>query len=1669
MKGEIQLYIGGVPVELTQDLPILFTYSVDELTNPTVVKNSYSKTITIEDSPENSKLFGQFWNVERVQSIDGDFGTTFNPSKRVPFTLYVNGEIYQEGYAKLMNVKTSADGSRGNGKNNTYEVNLYGGLGSFFYNLSYQGDENEGDNKKKLSDLRFMSGSTTPSEREFDFVIKKETVQDAWNNITADTSSIWHYINFMDSYDGYPDDFDADKVLVNLGETASTPSSSDGPPARRPGGRSTANAFINTTSTTDGSYASYDGYVLAELPKEHTAQEMREYRSYLMRPVVRVKEIINACCNPENNGGYTVDLDPTFFTDDNPYWNLAYMSLPLLTSMDFNGNEGDDQTGVTVTIGSTTSGGTKTGQIYTETTVFNVGTITANTSFNLSMDLDLFAIMNSLPSGYKTQDSTWVNDHSVVGGMYMEPCGIYPCAYSTRSGTYYPGTICVQLVAYSRDGKVVTGSEVFNCTSGYNPHRTSSGGGRGGATTVSTYVPTPNDFSAFTPGYETTYTTKSGEFRPVNGSSTRWKMQDKLSFKLKKLPKTCTLKLIVSKVNGTSMSISNKAMAMFQRYYGDYTTSGGYLNSSYSTYYRSPATINYFDYEVSNISVSLNEGDETIRTGAKFTKADLLNTDYTPAEFLLSYAKLFGLYFEKDKYDDLIYVRTRNTFYRKENVRDLSKMIDRSKTTQMTPIVFDAKWYNFNYDMEGSLFSEQYESTYGQPYGIQRVNTGYNFDSNEKKLYDGNVFKGGVECLEKSDMFSYVTGNTQALVDVSWKPWMFDGYSYNLYNVNDMSDTVEMEMPTMVKKGSLLSYSNYKYYDLFSKLQFHGDDNSAAEGANVLVFFNGSVPTKTRNTDETLYYWITDDNAYMNTLNDGQPCWLYTTTATDKGGSSIAIQVTEIPQFTRYLANPNAGQILQSWDFGTPKQLFIPNYTTDYDSTLYTNYWQSYIRDMYDVNTKKLSCWVKFDERPEQEWLRDFYWFDNCIWRINKIEDYNVVSQDSAKVDFIKVQDMDNYSNVDVATLPSISISASTNSISNSATTVTIYVTVSDGGNWYVSDYVYNGYNPSVSSGHGNGSFTIQIPANYNNYTVVHHISVYNDNGEQAWCEIAQGNVVLTVTEFAAHTGQDIPWSGGTQMYDVRSTYPWTVTNVDNRDYVTLDPVSGTGGSYANHFECTFAASDSLAPRSIWMRFTDTQGNYVDVWKWQEACKGLIYQYTGGTQVIEYLSGASAVTPDWISVVDNGDDTYDVTAIENPEMSARMVNISFSYPGEETKVIQVLQYAGAVFDVTRIDGTGSVLVSGGTITLVVTSNNSWTVTSNSAWCSPSVNSGVTSSTITVNVGSNSDEARKAVLTFTHTGGTVINFEVTQNGINTDDFIDPAALIFPGTGGTDSFNINTTSDSWQIVGKPSWISVSSTAGTGSTTITVTADTNTQWERTGSIVVWNQTRNKTYVVSVMQSTGNVFMVARVNGSGDIPATGGLCYLEVTSPNKAWTASTTDSFISLDKTGYTASTGLYVTFSANTGANRTATINFIDALGQTLTYTQTQAGSNAQSGWVTPAFLSFTASGGTAETQTVTVGDVDTWQIVAYPNWVTYNPVSGSGSTTVSITAIPYSGTETRTGTIVFYDTVSRTTSLVVVSQSGAQGEILAVSPSSLRFANTGGTAQITIIANTDWTIA
>lgn len=85
---------------------------------------------------------------------------------------------------------------------------------------------------------------------------------------------------------------------------------------------------------------------------------------------------------------------------------------------------------------------------------------------------------------------------------------------------------------------------------------------------------------------------------------------------------------------------------------------------------------------------------EGLFSGTKITKERLLSTKNTPCDYLLSYAKMFGLYFyydstevadDPEKYPSgVVHIMDRDTFYTDEVV-DLSKMIDWDKKIEITP------------------------------------------------------------------------------------------------------------------------------------------------------------------------------------------------------------------------------------------------------------------------------------------------------------------------------------------------------------------------------------------------------------------------------------------------------------------------------------------------------------------------------------------------------------------------------------------------------------------------------------------------------------------------------------------------------------------------------------------------------------------------------------------------------------------------------------------------------------------------------------------------------------------------------------------------------------------------------------------------------------------------
>ena len=210
MRRKIELYIGGRRADLNDQALVLFNYSLTDIQKPTAVKNAYSKQITLPGTPANDAIFSGSYRVDRTVGPG-----QFNPLERTAFVIYdEKGTILEQGYAKLDKVTSK-------GESRTYAVTLYGGLGSFFYGLSYKSN----GEKMTLADLQYLS-PLLPFDDELDFTMTADEMKANWVRVADGTVEP---ITFVPAYEGTPDgDFDAQKAVVKCADVGLPASQTDG-------------------------------------------------------------------------------------------------------------------------------------------------------------------------------------------------------------------------------------------------------------------------------------------------------------------------------------------------------------------------------------------------------------------------------------------------------------------------------------------------------------------------------------------------------------------------------------------------------------------------------------------------------------------------------------------------------------------------------------------------------------------------------------------------------------------------------------------------------------------------------------------------------------------------------------------------------------------------------------------------------------------------------------------------------------------------------------------------------------------------------------------------------------------------------------------------------------------------------------------------------------------------------------------------------------------------------------------------------------------------------------------------------------------------------------------------------------------------------------------------
>ena len=912
MKRRISLYIADRLVELDEQSLILFNYTMEDLTNPTYVKNSYSKQITIKGTPNNNKIFGEFFRLDRKVEFGGASGATFNPMARTPFTIFNElGEILESGYAKLDNVKKV-------GADVEYKVSLYGGLGSFLYNLAY--DTN--GNKKNLASLNYFGYSN--DETEMDFVINKTAIEQAW----ADRHiALWDTINFAPAYNGIPDgNFSPNKALVNPNAI--------GIPAFSPG----------------HIYETKYGYARINFSKSYDEWAVKDLRSYLQRPVLRINSLLKAIANPINNGGYNVDLSGLDDMDI-AYKNL-WMTLPLIPSLGtYKKMTGD------LSIEQGVSGAFPFIGRYNIVSSGEIpsGTIT-NTNLNVRISADV-------PTA--TDETIYMRSPFRSGGAYWH--------------TLY----FVQVTAYGNDGAELGYSKV-KCVSSAEGDQIRADQVKITPMELAEIVGYVQDGGA---EFETSFTDST----ITKSQGGKYLFNANLGFSIEATGVAYyQVKVTIKEAwHYTDYGSNRWVMGSDANPYGRLYQAG--KSSSEETYVY-PTGYTSVD-GTSAMSVSYTTG-ETLRSGAVITKKMLLTTEHSPADYLISFCRVFGLHMLYDNTTKTISIVGRNSLYDDETI-DLTERVDKAKGIELNPFLFDSKWYDFKLESVGGRFADEYKATQGFDYGIQRVNTGYEFNAESKNIMDGVVFKNGVTILDRSPYYTSIEE------EGDFKPSVFvdSGHTETLWN-NAMEEwKTDINVPSENANVRYLNEYGHEGYDVefARKMEFRNKDNKPISGENVLVYLEGFSWYP--------YFQITDDVPAMEALNEGTPCWLITP------GSEDGIRIPIFQRYGRYTAG---GFTISNWslDFGVPMELDIPAIRYDDRATIYHKYWRSYMRDRYDKDTKVMKCRVDFKGIPvSQDLLRKFYFYGGSIWVLNKITNYSLTTYDAVECEFIQVQDKENYLN----------------------------------------------------------------------------------------------------------------------------------------------------------------------------------------------------------------------------------------------------------------------------------------------------------------------------------------------------------------------------------------------------------------------------------------------------------------------------------------------------------------------------------------------------------------------------------------------------------------------------------------------------------------------------------
>lgn len=441
---------------------------------------------------------------------------------------------------------------------------------------------------------------------------------------------------------------------------------------------------------------------------------------------------------------------------------------------------------------------------------------------------------------------------------------------------------------------------------------------------------------------------------------------------------------------------------------------------------------------------------------------------------------------------------------------------------------------------------------------------------------------------------------------------------------------------------------------------------------------------------------------------------------------------------------------------------------------------------------------------------------------------------------------------------------------------------------------------------------------------------------------------------------------------------------------------------------------------------------------------------TETVMVTANCSWTASSSDDWLTVSYN-ENAITLIVTGNESNSNRTATVSVIHSGttntsQKITVRQVPASINASTESLVFNNTAS------SVNVTINAEASWTASSSASWIDVSPTSGESgTSTMKVNVSPNTSTSERTGYVNLSIGGSQrIQIPIRQRGIYIET--EQSELSFNAAGGSQNLSVLSNTN-WTISSTPSWITVSPSQGNGDVSVKITASDNPYTTNRYGVIHLTQTGLSIDVAVSVSQAGKTFNVNTTVLNFEDKQSMQTINIQT---DGTWTASASESWITVSPTTDSGNSTLYVSVSENTSddersgqivvvmADKSATINVVQK-GKYFT--------------VSNNLLTYTSKGGVID---VSISTNDSWsaKVEDGSTWLTLSKTSGTGNVDVKVIASDNASVNSRTATLIF-ETIHNQNVRVEVTQDA---RYLKVDNREVLFYSKGGTSEA-IIVSTD----